>query len=309
MTTADLKVRQVGGRVGAEISGVKLSGDLDEDTVASIRSSLLAHKVVFFRGQDHLDDDTQAEFAKLLGRPIGHPTVRPKLENDNIGKIASEGGKRANRWHTDVTFVANYPSFSILRAVVLPPYGGDTIWANTVAAYADLPDTLKELADRLWAVHTNEYDYMARTGDPDRDASYETSRRTEFASTVFHTEHPLVRVHPETQERALLLGGFAKWIVGVSGNDSALLKQLFQSYITKIENTVRWHWELGDVAIWDNRATQHYASADYVFEREMHRITVEGPVPLSVDGRHSIVRVGGESAWYTERSSQLAAVG
>jgi alpha-ketoglutarate-dependent sulfate ester dioxygenase len=301
MTSSDIAIRRVAGRAGAEISGVRLSGDLDPQTVGRIRDALLVHKVVFFRSQDHLDDDTQQGFASLLGDPVGHPTVPRAGDNLYIGELDSARGVRANAWHTDVTFVANYPAFSILRALEVPPYGGETVWANTVAAYEDLTPPLQLLADQLWAVHTNTYDYAAKSGSAEEDDVSEKFRREVFAATEFETEHPLVRVHPETQERSLVLGSFARSIVGVSGADSALLQQLFQSHIIRIENTVRWRWTRGDVAIWDNRATQHYASADYEdLPRKMRRITVAGSPPVSVDGRSSVILKGAESSWYED---------
>ena len=119
-----------------------------------------------------------------------------------------------------------------------------------------------------------------------------------FLSTVFQTEHPVVRVHPETGERALLLGQFVKEILGVSASDSRYLFDLFQRHVTRLENTVRWHWTPGDVAIWDNRATQHYAIDDYGdLPRRMHRVTVAGDIPVGVDGFTSRA-VQGESAAY-----------
>ncbi|HET6471447.1 MAG TPA: TauD/TfdA family dioxygenase [Pseudomonadales bacterium] len=282
----DLSVHPIAGRIGAEIRGVRLSGDLDKKTVEGIRRALNEYKVVFFRGQQHLDDAGQEAFAQRLGKPVAHPTVPVKDGSSYLLEIDSERGGRANSWHTDVTFVDAYPFASILRAVVIPPVGGDTQWANTVAAYRDLPQELRDLADRLWAVHSNEYDYAARRPA----ASDEEARRYRdtFTSTVYETEHPLVHVHPETGERSLLLGHFVKRIVGLSTADSAHLFALLQNHVIAPENTVRWRWNAGDVAIWDNRATQHYAVNDYGDQRRVvRRVTLDGVVPVSVDGRRS----------------------
>src|SRR5579875_447700 len=160
--TTPLTVTKLGSRIGARVDGLQLSGALDAGTVGEIRRALLAHKVIFFRGQQHLDDQEQLAFAALLGTPIGHPAAA-LLAADKapiITPINSEYGK-ATRWHTDVTFVANYPSASVLRAVTLPSYGGATLWASTAAAYAELPEPLKCLVEDLWALHTNRYDYVA----------------------------------------------------------------------------------------------------------------------------------------------------
>jgi taurine dioxygenase len=298
-TTTDLSLRPVAGRIGAEISGVRLGPDLDQATVAAIRAALLADKVVFFRDQHHLTDEAQAGFAALLG-PLttAHPTTGSAFgQEHHVLPIDSERG-RANSWHTDVTFVDRPPQASVLRAVHLPPRGGDTVWANTATAYADLPGPLKELADGLRAVHTNDYDYAAT--EPERaPADGAAEYRKAFVSTLFRTEHPVVRVHPETGERVLFLGHFAQSFTGLGTRDFHHLFELFQRRVTRPENTVRWSWREGDVAVWDNRATQHYAVADYGDEpRRLHRITVGGDVPVGVDGRRSRALTG-DSGDYT----------
>ncbi|MFB7056512.1 TauD/TfdA dioxygenase family protein [Streptomyces vinaceus] len=275
-------VTRIGGRIGAEIGGVRLGGELPAEVVTEIRDALLAHKVVFFRDQDHLDEAGHEAFAQLLGTPVAHPTV-PSADGRYALGIDSHHGARANQWHTDVTFVPAYPAFSILRAVTIPPYGGNTLWANTATAYAHLPEPLRVLADSLRAVHTNEYDYAALKPDalPEALVQY----REVFTSTKFRTEHPVVRVHPETGERTLLLGNFVQRIEGLTGQDSRALVDLFQSHIERPENTVRWQWRAGDVAIWDNRATQHYGVDDSDdHERTLRRVTVDGEVPVGPDG-------------------------
>lgn len=285
-----IDVVPVAGRIGAEIRGVRLSPELGVEARTQLREAWLKHKVLFFRNQQHLDEAQQESLTSLFGAPpIGHPTV-PSIDGTRfITELDSRHGGRANSWHTDVTFVDAYPRASILRALVVPTAGGDTVWANTVAAYQDLSPELRELADRLWALHTNEYDYQARR----TKASAEDLKYYEevFTSTVYETEHPLVRVHPETGERALLLGHFVKKIIGLSSHDSDHLFQIFQEHITRLENTVRWRWAVGDVAVWDNRATQHYAINDYGDQhRLVRRVTVDGDVPVGVDGRRSVTR-------------------
>ncbi|SFS82379.1 TauD/TfdA dioxygenase family protein [Saccharopolyspora flava] len=292
-------VVKLGANIGARIDGVRLGGDLDESTVAEIRSALLANKVVFFHDQHHLDETAQQEFAALLGDlTLAHPTTRSRAIG-NILPIDSDYGK-ANSWHTDVTFVDRVPAISVLRAVQLPSYGGSTTWANTVTAYESLPAPLKALVDELWAVHTNDYDYAARV-DETRTGGVDVKQQThrkEFVSDLYETEHPVVRVHPETGERALLLGHFVKRFVGLHSPESQALFRLLQDRVTSLENTTRWQWQPGDVAIWDNRATQHYAVADYDDQpRKMHRVTVAGDVPVSPDGRRSEIRVGDASGY------------
>jgi taurine dioxygenase len=280
-------VQRLGGRLGAVLSGIRLGGDLAPDTVAAVRAALLRHKVVFLRGQDHLDEESHEAFGRLLGTPVAHPTV-PSADGRYALGIDSDHGGRANQWHTDVTFVPAYPAFSVLRAVVVPPYGGNTLWANTATAYENLPAPLRTLADSLRALHTNDYDYAALRPDavPEQLEQYQRV----FTSTTFRTEHPVVRVHPETGERVLLLGSFVQRLVGLPAADSRALLHVFQSHIERPENTVRWQWQAGDVAIWDNRATQHYGVDDSDdHERKLRRVTVDGDVPVGVDGRPSVL--------------------
>ncbi|KRW62107.1 TauD/TfdA dioxygenase family protein [Pseudomonas sp. TTU2014-080ASC] len=285
LTHAQLEIHPVAGRIGAEIRGVQLSADLPADVVEAIQAALVEHKVIFFRDQQ-LDDQSQEAFASLLGQPISHPTVPVREGTKYLLELDGANGQRANSWHTDVTFVDAYPKASILRSVVAPAAGGDTLWANTETAYSDLPDELRELADKLWAVHSNEYDYAH--GKRNTDPAVLEAYRKVFASTVYETEHPLVRVHPISGQRSLLLGHFVKRIKGFSPAESQGLFNILQSYVIRPENIVRWRWRAGDVAIWDNRATQHYAVDDYgTQERIVRRVTLSGEVPVSIDGKHS----------------------
>jgi alpha-ketoglutarate-dependent sulfate ester dioxygenase len=286
-------VTKLGSRIGARVDGVRLGGEVDPAAVEKIRTALLTHKVIFFRHQHHLDDEQQLAFAGLLGTPIGHPAAAV-LAAENapvITPIDSEYGK-ATRWHTDVTFVANYPAASILRAVTLPRYGGSTLWASTAAAYDDLPDPLKCLVDNLWALHTNRYDYVTPESVESMTDAQRAFRQA-FEKPDFRTEHPVVRVHPETGERTLLLGDFVRSFVGLDSYESTVLLELLQRRITMPENTIRWYWEPGDVAMWDNRATQHRAIDDYDGQyRLMHRVTLMGDVPVNVHGERSRVVSG-----------------
>src|SRR5215470_15161741 len=198
---------------------------------------------------------------------------------------------RASQWHTDVTFVPAFPQFSVLRGVVIPPVGGDTVWANTVAAYETLPPVLRGVADQLSALHSNAYDYGATR--PNATAQQVQRYETVFRSTVYETEHPVVQVHPLTGERAIILGYFVRRLLGVSSSDSGHLFAMLQNHVTRLENMVRWRWSAGDVVIWDNRATQHKAIDDYGDEpRIVRRVTIDGPVSVGIDGRHGRTRSG-----------------
>lgn len=288
-----LDIHPVAGRIGAEIRGVQLSGELDAATVEAIQQALIQYKVVFFREQTQLDDQRQEAFAHLLGEPVAHPTVPSREGTRYLLELDGGEGQRANSWHTDVTFVDAYPKASILRSVVAPAFGGDTLWANTATAYNELPTELRELADKLVAVHSNEYDYAAVK--PDVSAEKLERYRKIFTSTVYETEHPVVRVHPISGEKSLLLGHFVKRIKGYSQADSAHLFGLLQSHVIRQENVVRWRWKAGDVAIWDNRSTQHYAIDDYgTQDRVVRRVTLKGEVPVGANGQRSQTIKGAE---------------
>jgi len=284
-----LKILPIAGNIGAEISGLRISGDLTPSAVRFVREALLKYKVIFFRGQEHLDDVGHEAFAGLMGDLAAHPTL-PSLEGSTaVLSIDSSYGNRTTAWHTDLTFLDAYPQASILRALVVPSYGGDTVWANTAVAYSSLPPKLQEFADNLWAVHTNVHEFSALTRS---DKSEDVRRNFElFSSTVYETEHPVVRIHPESGERCLVLGGFVREFVGLPVSDSRQLLQLFQEYVTRVENTVRWRWAIGDVAVWDNRATQHAKVNDSGPQpRLLRRVSVAGDVPVSIFGRRSLMR-------------------
>jgi taurine dioxygenase len=294
-----LHVVKLSANIGARIEGVDLVAGVDSVTAARINDALLEHKVVFFRGQHDLDDDGQLAFARQLGTPTAaHPTVTSR--GTRLLPIDSRYDK-ANAWHTDVTFVDRIPKASLLRAISLPDYGGTTTWANTETAYEQLPSPLRALTDNLWAVHTNAYDYstdldLRLEAVPDTVLEY----REEFVSDYYETEHPVVRVHPETGKRVLLLGQFVKRFVGLGTTESATLFALLQARITKLENTIRWNWQPGDLAVWDNRATQHYAVADYDDQyRRLNRVTLAGDIPVDVYGTPSRA-VAGDASSYSD---------
>jgi alpha-ketoglutarate-dependent taurine dioxygenase len=290
-TDQSIELTRLSHSVGAKVEGLRLDGDLDPDTVAWLRAELAVHKVLVIRGQRHLTDESQYAFARLLGTPtLAHPTVVSR-GRDNL---VLEGA--ANAWHTDVSFVDRVPKISVLRAVELPAYGGATEWANTAAAYRRLPEPLRDLADSLWAVHTNDYDYAAARRPDATDSS--GFSYAEFTRVRFETEHPVVHVHPATGERALLLGQFVSRLSGLREDESRDLVRLFQARILSPDNTVRWYWEEGDVAVWDNLATQHYGVADFGDQRRKnHRVTLAGPVPVSVAGERSRVITGDASRY------------
>lgn len=271
-----IEVRRVSGALGAEVHGVDLAAPLPDETVAEIRQAWLDHGVVFFRDQV-LDPAGQLAFAKRLGEPVeypfvkgidGFPTITPvvKLEHEtvNFGGI----------WHSDTAYQARPPMGTMLYARELPPYGGDTLFADMTLAFEALSDGLKRTLEGLVGVNTSQKADASKTReDRIKDSGKE--------SAPLVGEHPVVRTHPETGRKALYVNvghtsHFKGWTVRES---AALLEFLFQHQI-RPEFTCRFRWAAGSLALWDNRCTQHNPVNDYHgFRRVMHRITLAGDVP------------------------------
>ena len=289
-----LETRKLTARIGAEVIGLDLARELDDTTTSWLRSALNEHKALVFRNVD-VDDEGQQRFASYFG-PLtkAHPTV-PSVEGaPAVLPVDSEQG-RANNWHTDVTFVVNPPQASTLRSLTVPGYGGHTLIASSAGAYQDLPQVLRDFADTLWAVHTNDYDYAIPANLEQKGAA---ERRAVFTSTKFETVHPVVRVHPLTGQRGLFIGGFAQRIVGLSTTESRDILRLLQAYVTRPENVLRVDWEPHQLVLFDNRITQHYAIDNYDDQpRRLNRVTVAGDVPVGVAGTPSHSLVGDSSGY------------
>lgn len=290
-----LSVRKLTSRIGAIVDGIDLQSEPSAHDIAALRDALNEHRAIVFNDVE-VDDAGQERVASWFGElTIAHPTVPGVDGTASVLAVDSETSK-SNEWHSDVTFVINPPQLTTLRSIVTTPYGGETLIANTAAAYQDLPAPLRTLADSLWAVHSNEYDYA-------RPASTTQARRDHdrtFVSKVYEAQHPVVRVHPLTGERGLFIGGFARRIVGLSGRESSDVLRIFQSYVTRPENLVRWSWSPNQLLIFDNRITQHYAIDNYDdLPRRLNRVTVAGDVPTATDGRRSTQLVGDASHYST----------
>ncbi|MFJ2826820.1 TauD/TfdA dioxygenase family protein [Streptomyces sp. NPDC087263] len=292
---SEIEIRKVTAKIGAQISGVDIAKPLDDETIAAVRAALNEHKALVFDAHG-LDDEGQQAFARRFGDlTTAHPTVPAVDGAPNVLPVDSERG-RANHWHTDVTFVLNPPQASTLRSITIPPYGGETLIANSAAAYRDLPEPLRQLADNLWAEHTNDYDYAV----PDEEIDEEQAeQRAQFTSINFRTAHPVVRVHPLTGERGLFIGGFAQRILGLSLGESRKILDILQAYVTRPENILRWRWSPDQLVLFDNRITQHYAIDNYDGQpRRLHRVTVAGDVPVGVEGKESY-SIAGDASHYT----------
>jgi len=294
--TTRLHVTKLGEHIGARIDGLDLTGALDPDTVSAIREALNEHKALVFSQSGIASDEQQELFASHFG-PLttAHPTVTFEEQVKKTVLPVDSEQSIANQWHTDVTFIVNPPQVSTLRAVTLPPYGGETLIANAAAAYRSLPKELQALADTLWAEHSNDSDYVRpRTVNTDKEKEYQEA----FVSEKYRTIHPVVRVHPLTGEKGLFIGTFARHvkIVGVSPYESTDLLRLLQSHVTRPEHVVRVAWEPGQLVLFDNRITQHYAVDNYSrAPRKLNRITVAGDIPRSVDGKTSYSVLGDAS--------------
>ncbi|MFL6081612.1 MAG: TauD/TfdA dioxygenase family protein [Mycobacterium sp.] len=297
-TETRLQVEPLSGHTGALITGVDLSAPLSGEEIALVRAALYKWKVVFFRDQ-RLDHAAQIAFGAQFGEvtpghpyegdsaPAGFPqihTVSPAAYDHRYGtKYRKKQSPNGPGWHADVTPLINPPSHSILRAEVVPPYGGDTQFTNVAAVYQGLSPSVRAFVDDLRAEH--------RFGG---DVSAE--RSTEKVGDLVRTNplasiHPVVRVHPETKERVLYVNpSFTREIVDLSPRASRHILDLLFEQIARPEYSVRFKWEPGSVAFWDNRAALHLAPRDFEHldgDRLLHRITLVGDIPVGPDGRAS----------------------
>ena len=269
--------------IGAEVSGVNLADAAhDADLFAEIRAALLKHKVVFLRGQDIARADHVA-FARRFGDLEDHPVVGSDPDNPGLVRIYkspdSPNDRYENAWHADGTWREAPSMGAVLRCVECPPVGGDTMWANMALAYEKLPQGIKDLIAPLRARHSIECTF---------GAAMPIEKRHALRAQYPDAEHPVVRTHPETGEKVLFVCGFATHFTNFHtsanvrvGQDFAPgAAQLLQYLISQAaipEYQVRWRWKPNDIAIWDNRATQHYAVMDYPpCHRKMERAGIVG---------------------------------
>jgi alpha-ketoglutarate-dependent sulfate ester dioxygenase len=292
-----ITVQPLSAHIGAEISGVNLREKLDAGAIATIANALHRWKVVFFRDQ-HLDHEQHAAFARqfgelTVGHPVfghvdGHPEIYSVSKNRHTDRQKGQGEKRPwTGWHTDVTAAVNPPTASILRGVEIPPYGGDTQWTNLAAAYNALSAPLQSFVETLWGEHR----FTAPEGNSPTAYFLEKVTQNSLVSL-----HPLVRVHPVTKEKLLFVSpSFLKKIDGLSPRESRVLLDLLFEHVTRSEFTVRFRWQPGSIAFWDNRATAHLAPNDIFdldFDRQLYRVTLVGEVPENVHGEKSRILEG-----------------
>lgn len=260
--------------IGAELHGVELQQPLDEAAFREIHAALLAHHVLFFRGQ-YLEDEQHAALARRFGRPTVYPVLQILGGTEPLETIEDDerSGPKADYWHTDITWLAVPPKIGILRAEVIPEVGGDTMWASLHAAWDGLSEAMQGLLEGLTAQHSTGPDFFDRVESalgPEKGALIRSKLRGE-------ARHPLVPRHPETGRRLLYFSGsFFDHIVELSRAESDVLRAFLSQHIDQPEFSVRWKWREGDVAIWDERCTVHRALGDHFPRRRVvRRCTVE----------------------------------
>ncbi len=270
-----IEIRPVTRAIGAEVGGVDLREPLADHEVATLRRALLDHLVLFFRDQ-HIDDEQQLAFALRFGPMHVSPlqTVHQDAPEIVVLDQVHPVGEGADEWHSDNTFIAEPPMASILRAVQLPELGGDTCFASMYAAYEALSPPMRALLDGLRAVHdiTRSLQKAIRDGHSTLDLA-------EMQQRCPPVEHNVVVTHPETGRKALFLNrNSTTRLTGLSERENDVLLPFLFDHVRSPEFQCRFHWAPGSIAFWDNRAVQHYAVADYLERRVMHRATIAGPV-------------------------------
>jgi len=273
-----MKTRKIAGALGAEISGVDLRNKLDATQASAVRQALLEHQVIFLRDQD-LTKQQFLDFATAMGTPVEYPFVNglegfPQIIE--VKKLEHERSNFGGIWHSDTTYLQEPPMGSMLLSREIPPYGGDTLFANQYLAYETLSDTMQRLLDGLIGISTSAKADVSRT----REDRIKSDGKQE-ASENYIAEHPIVRTHPETGRKSLYVNvAHTAGIKGMSDQESASLLSFLFEHQVKPEFTCRFVWSPNAIAFWDNRCAMHNPINDYHgFRRVMHRITLKGDKP------------------------------
>ncbi len=271
-----IEVQPVAGAIGAEISGVDLSRPLSADTVAEIRQAFLAHLVIFFRGQQ-LTPPQQLAVAQYFGEPMGYPQLTGLPDCPLVTPVIKREHEKVNFggvWHSDTTYLECPPMGSMLYAVTIPPFGGDTMFANQYLAYESLSDGLKRTLDGMIAHNTSTKAEVSKTRE-------DRLKEAGVALKPLLGRHPVVRTHPETGRKALYINcAHTSHFEGWTEEESRPLLEYLHQHQVQPEFTCRFRWEAGSVAFWDNRCVQHNPINDYHgYLRVMHRVTLAGEVP------------------------------
>ena len=274
-TTSNIRLQRVTSAIGAVIEGVDLCKPLASETVRSIRQALLDHCVIFFRGQD-LETEQMRAFVRNFGTPVTTPFTTKKMrESDPVTEGDLLQSKHSTAiWHTDTTYVRAPSMATALRAVRLPPVGGDTCWSSMFAAYDALSEPMRHMLDGLTAVHSV-LPVMQLLG-PEMAENYQDNIRIHGMGNI----HPVIRLHPESGRKALYVNkAWVTRIVELEPAESDHILALLFEHIKSPDFTMRWRWSPNDLAIWDNRSVQHYAVPDYTSARVMQRVELAGDRP------------------------------
>jgi taurine dioxygenase len=273
-----LEVRRSAGALGAEISGIDLAQALPDEVVAALRRTWLEHLVLFFRDQPLTAVQFMA-FAGRFGEPVEYPYLKgiegfPRITE--VKKLEHERINFGGVWHSDTTYLENPPMASLLLAREIPPFGGDTLFANMYLAYETLSERMRRLLEGLTAVNSSAKADASKTREDRIRSDGREGARGELVA-----EHPVVRTHPETGRMALFVNpGHTVRFGGMTEEESQPLLEFLFRHQVRPEHTCRFVWQPGSIALWDNRCAQHNPINDYHgFRRVMHRITLAGTRP------------------------------
>ncbi len=281
MASGSIEILPVSSSLGAEIRGVDLAASLSEAAAGDIRAAFAEHLVLFFRGQ-RLEPQHQVAFAEHFG-PVGlYPFAEPLEDHPEVIAVIKEKDQTTNfggTWHSDTTYLETPPAATLLYAKEVPPYGGDTLFANMYLAYESLSAGMQRLLDGLIGISSAEKDSAFLRGDH-LDSGGMTG--TSADQRGYLAEHPVVRTHPVTGRKALYVNSaHTVGFKGMTAPESAPILGYLLDHLCREEFTCRFRWEEGSLAVWDNRCSQHYPLNDYHgFRRVMHRVTITGERPV-----------------------------
>ena len=274
----ELSLRRAAGALGAFVSGVGLADVAASDQVyTKVRRALNEHEVLFFRDQDTAPE-VFASFAKRFGEVLDHPAYATTEQSDAVQILEStaQNPSKIEIWHSDMTFMGQPPSFTLLQGQIIPEVGGDTLWASATAAFASLSKEMQELLTPLTAIHDFAHGFAESLAEPGG-----AERLAPAIAANPPVEHPLVRTHPETGGKSIYVNRlFTTRIKQLSVLESEHLLNFLYQHVIADEHAVRLSWRPGTVAIWDNRSTQHKPVNDFFPQhRKMHRVTLRGDKP------------------------------
>ncbi len=285
MTYQTIDVKPLAGNIGAEVFGVDLSKDLDQQTFSEVHQAFLDHLVIFFRDQD-ISTEQQGNFVKRFGPLIHDPFIQAPEGQPEVMMVTRKEHETytfGEAWHSDSSYMEKPPLGSFLYCLEAPDVGGDTMFANQYLAYDSLSEGMKKMLDGLTAIHTAEgYNNSLVTKFKDDWSIRPRYDDVMKAAAEIVSEHPVVRTHPETGRKALYVSrGYTRYFKGWSFDESRVLIDWLANHAVRPEFTCRFRWRSGSLAMWDNRCAQHAPLNDYRNKRRvMRRIVAQGDRPV-----------------------------